>query len=351
MTRQLTLLAGLHKTATTSIQQTCAANIPLLRAAGLTYFTYRYDNEWQSNHTRMLNGMFKREPHKLGLRGQFIDRLAPEPGSREKLRAQVERSLGEAQHLLVAAEGVSMLDVRELRALKDWFSQRGFRIRLLCHVRHLSGWAHSIVSQRVTSPIRMTIPAVIEEFRQHGSVLRGRISNLREVFPEAEFVSHEHAVQHPQGPVGFFFQNIGFTPPAGLKFVRANEGRSDCATRVLSIVNEKFGAYDGAGHHHPRKFRGEAFDQLMKVGGRKFMLRQDEAAPIIGLLNAENEWLRETLGKEFHDEALEFNEPGWQWNPQTMAQLAPAVAAMPPPVRSWVNANLPRIGIRIAAPQ
>jgi hypothetical protein len=158
-------------------------------------------------------------------------------------------------------------------------------------------------------------------------------------------------VQHPQGPVGFYFQNIGFTPPVGLKFVRANEGRSDCATRVVSIINEKFGAYDAAGNHNRRKFDGEALGLLLQLGGRKFMLRQDEAAPILGLLSAENEWLRETLGKDFYDEALEFKAPGWQWNPQTIAQLAPAVAAMPSPVHSWVVSNLPRIGIRTTAPR
>jgi len=128
MTRQVTLLAGLHKTASTSIQRTCAANLQALRDAGFTYFVYNYEGQWETNHTRVFNGMFKRDPHKLGLQGQLNDRIAPTQQEREKLRANFAHGIRDARHLLVAAEGVSVLDVQELREMRDWFRQRDWRI-------------------------------------------------------------------------------------------------------------------------------------------------------------------------------------------------------------------------------
>jgi hypothetical protein len=348
VTKQLILLAGLHKTGTTSIQRTCAVNLKLLHDAGFSYPAAEFQGQWESNHTRLFNGLFRREPHKTGLQSQFTVNVPREPGSLEAHRASFERVIADAARLIIAAEGVSLFDVDELREMKEWFVGRGWQVRVLCHVRHLSGWTSSIVGQRVTGALRMPIPRVVDEFIQYGSVVQRRIENLRQVFPDAEFFSHEQAVQHPQGPVGFFFQAIGFTPPAELKFVRANEGRSDCATRVLSIINEKFGPFDAQARPNAQVFNGEVLTRLLTaVGGQKFKLRQDEAHPLMALLQAENQWLGETLGEDFRDPGLEFKSAQWRWNPETVQQLQPVVGAMPRPVRSWVLSQLPLIGIQL----
>ena len=345
--KQLILLAGLHKTATTSIQQTCVVNAKVLGEAGFSYPVAQFGGKWESNHTKLLNTLFRREPHKGGLQSEFTMHAPVEAARVEELRAKWESVIGNVPRTLLVAEGVSLFQPDELRGMREWFEQRGWTIRLLCHVRHLSGWTNSIVAQRVTGGLRLTIPAVIEEFTRQGSVVRRRIENLRQVFPEAEFFSHERAVQHPAGPVASFFEKIGFTPPAQVKFVRANEGRSDCATRVLSIVNEKFGLFDEQGQLRQRVLDDKRFAQLLQVGGQKFRLRQDEAAPLLPLLQAENQWLRETLGEDFYDPKIEFKAAPWRWNPEVVAQLVPAVAAMPAQVRAWIHANLPRIGIQL----
>lgn len=268
MLRQLTLLAGLHKTATTSIQQTCAANLPLLRAAGLDYPFAQFHGKWESNHTRLVNALFRREPNKHGLQSQLTVDDALVPGSQEQLRESFAATISDAQRLVLVAEGVSVLDEAELQVMRDWFEQRGWQLRVMCHVRHICGWFNSMVAQRVTGSSRMTVGAAIEEFRSHGSIIRGRIERLRKVFPDAEFYSHERAVQHAQGPVGFFFQNIGLPAPPQLQFVRANEGRSDCATRVLSIINEKFGPFTAEGGINASRLGGPAAARLLDaVGG------------------------------------------------------------------------------------
>lgn len=345
--KQIILLAGLHKTATTSIQQTCAANLPLLKSAGFDYPFMQQEGKWESNHSRLVNGLFRREPHKHGLHSQFTMNATPVPGSQARFREKFATTLTNAQKLLIIAENVSLFDVDELQMMKDWFRQQGMQVRMMCHVRHVSGWFNSMVGQRVTGPMRMTIEASVEEFRRHGSIVRGRLQTLRQVFPDAEFYSHERAVQHPQGPVGFYFQNIGFQTSAQLRFVRANEGRSDCATRVLSIINEKFGQFKADGSSNPAYYKGPAVGRLLgEVGGGKFKLRRSEVLPVLDLLESDNQWLRETLGEDFHDARIEFKEAVWRWKPETTQALGPALAAMPKPLRDWAAQNLQRIGIQ-----
>ena len=348
VTKQLILLAGLHKTATTSTQQTCALNATALGEAGFCYPVSRFQDGWESNHTRLLNGLFRREPHKTGLQSQFTLYQPPCAAAREALREKWEAAVGDGERILLIAEGVSLFEPDELRAMKDWFEQRDWNVRLMCHVRHLSAWTNSIVAQRVTGGMRFPIQGVIDEFVRHGSVVRGRIENLRQVFPDAEFFSHERAVKHPLGPVGFFFKNIGFRPPEGLRVMRANEGRSDCATRVLSIINEKFGRFDASAQLNPQVLGERALVPLMEtVGGQKFKLHQEEVQPLLPMLHAENQWLRDTLGDDFFDPQLGFKTGPWRWNPETLKQLVPVVAGMPPHVREWLVASLPRIDIRL----
>ena len=293
--------------------------------------------------------MQRREPHKHGLQSQFTVKAAPTPGSQDLFREKFAATIAKAQNLLIVAENVSLFDSDELQLMKDWFQHQGMQIRMMCHVRRVPDWFGSMVAQRVTGPSRMTIEAAIEEFRRHGSIIRGRIETLQQVFPETEFYSHERAVQHPQGPVGFYFHNIGFEPPAEMRFVRANEGRSDCATRVLSIVNERFGQFNADGSSNPSYYSGPAVDRLLsEVGGGKFRLRRPEVLPVLGLLEADNEWLKTNLGDDFFDARLEFKEGAWRWNPETTQPLGPALAAMPKRVRDWAAQNLPRIGIHPA---
>ena len=72
MKRQLILYAGLHKTATTSIQETCAANLRKLRKAGLVYPMMTREGQQESNHTTPLTWAFREAPHRAGLSKQFV---------------------------------------------------------------------------------------------------------------------------------------------------------------------------------------------------------------------------------------------------------------------------------------
>jgi hypothetical protein len=348
MRKQLFLLAGLHKTATSSIQDSCVANAQLFEAAGFAYPIVHEGDRRDGNHTRFLKKLFRRDPYRGGLSSQLVLEVPPQaPLTRDQHRARFAKALQGQTRLLMAAEGVSTFTADELAELKGWFEAQGWDVRVLCHVRHISSWVNSMVGQRVISAFRLPIASAVGEFNDYGSLVRRRIENIRQVFPDAEFHSHEEAQRHPDGPVGFFLARIGFDPPAGFRYIRTREGKSDKATRVFSLVNERFGPYRADGQPNPAVFADPAvLGALLEIKGRKFSLRPAEVAPIQALMHEENEWLRDTLGEPFFDTRMHFEETRCDWDEQSAAALRKCLHAMPEPVRAWVRANLPRLDLR-----
>ena len=323
MPKQLVLLAGLNKTGTTSIQQTCAANLKLLRNAGFTYPMEESHGRRQSNHTRLLRGLFRREPNMDGLRRHLAAHPPVVPGSRAVLREKFKAVIDEADRLLLIAQGVSLFDVRELQAMKDWFAQFGWETRMLCCVRHLDSWTHSMIDQFVTGTLRQTIPDAVADVVGYGSLVRTRIENIRSVFPDTEFFSFEQAVRHQGGVVGDFFERIGVAA-SDFELVRGNTGRADAVTRVMSVINERYGGFVD-GKPNPRVL-GDRARAILAVAGPRFKLLKEEGAALLPMVESERQWLGEVLG------------PAFVGGPLGLAS-APAVA---PPELNAALATLPR---------
>ncbi len=350
--KEVILFVGLHKTATSSIQKTCAKNGKMLFDAGLYYPIITWDGTRLANHTRIFNSMFKHAPGRRGFGNQFaLEDDSNVLRDRKNLRAAFSAALKDAPTILVVAEGISLLGVEELRDIREWFDRQGRRVRVICHVRHLSSWINSMVSQRVTSPFRLSIEAAADEFvRYTGGFVRPRIENIRAVFPDAEFYSHERAVEHARGPAGFFLETAGLKVGPDVKFVRANEGRSDCATRLMSVVNERFGFFNARGLPSPHALdKADALNAMVRIKGRKFTLRPNEAAPLLPHLHAENAWLKEVFGTDFHDDRMEFPATTCDWSGESMGQLRQAMNALPGHVRDWVLSRLESIDLDASA--
>jgi hypothetical protein len=330
MPKQLILSVGLNKTGTTSIQRTCFANRPALRRVGFTYPTYSLEpGAKATSHSALLNMMFF-GPGRFRPNQGEMTRQHRELG-REKL-AQLLRD--QNRKVLMVAEGVCEFDLQEMRDLRDWFGEQGYQIRVLCSVRHLATWTHSMAAQRVVGMQRMTLQGAIDEFARQGLV-RHRIENIRAVFPDAEFSSYERAAAHPDGLVAAFLDAAG-VPRDGLDIKHANTGRSDNAVRVMSVANEKFGI---------RSRQASAVAALKDVPGEKFALCEAEAAALAPLVDRENDWLRATLGAEFAGPPLRLAAaPSID-----EAAIARAVQALPPPVHSWLIENRARWQRPVAA--
>jgi len=334
------LLAGLHKTATTSIQATCVANAARLQEAGWTYPQRLGGIGDRGNHGAVLMA-FRQDPLKVGLLRQLD--VSAQPGQQqrfERVREIALRRLEEAPRgirLLLVAEAASTMSASELAAMKGWFTDRGWRMRVVCHVRHLGPWLNSMVAQRVNGQMRMTIAQAVEEFRQWGGIVRPRIQNLRSVFPNLQVRSHEDAVRHRRGPPAYFLEHVGVSIDRSWVLVRANEGRGDAATRAMSVLNERFGMGAPAGFQSSEFIRSEELRSLIEIPGRKFALRAHHSRTSGGM--ALSAW-------------RSFLTDSWSHCCGT-AESAGRGRRMPLPAcraATRMKGNLPRLGLRQAAP-
>ena len=299
------LLAGLHKTGTTSVQRALAAHARHLLAAGWSYPTIRSIHHdrfvvQQDNHSWLLRSVF---------RNASVPFLRSALQGLDKILAPEDR-----RNLLLVAEGVSTMAVPDLQRMRQRFEAAGFDVEVHCCVRVVGDWLNSAVAQKVygqTSP-RLTLPAAIANIAATGAVVRGRIETLVKAFGEVRFFDFASAVGHEYGPAGYFLERIGIPVPPDLPVLRANEGGSDLMVRLHDAINRHMG---------PRHASGDAdlfygtlrswHPQLFASRGPRFSLRHHEVAPLISMLEQENQWLGTTFGATCHQPALVF--PGGQF--------------------------------------
>ena len=342
MGRQVLLLAGLHKTATSSIQATCVSNVDRLRESGWIYPLRLGGKEDRGNHSGVVAALFREDPMRMGLQRQ-LDVSEDEEQRRgiERYRSTVIRRLESAPdvNLVMVAEAASTLTRPEMLNMKTWFEERGWQLRVMVHVRLVSSWLHSMVAQRVNGQLRMTIDAAVEEFRLAGGLVRPRLESLRAVFPDLQVFSHEQAVRHHRGPPGFFLEQLGVTMRPRWPAMRANEGRGDCATRVFSLLNARFGLVDETGRLNSSFLDDKWLRGGLPLPGAKFKLRAHEAAPLADMLRQENEWLRREFGDSFYDTHIALDEGGCTWSDEALVGLGQALRMLPADAREWVLAH------------
>ena len=314
MPRKLILSVGLHKTGTTSIQQTCAQNRGPLDAAGM-YFpllrtTMGSAEILDANHSRLLRRMFRQR-----LNTGIGASLAGSPNRlQSETRALFEKTTGHVgdRTLLLTAEAVSNFDPDELRELKDWFASRHFSTRVLLCVRQPSSWLNSMVAQRSAGPTspRLTIEAAVSEIADSATVYRRKVLNILEVFPDAEVYAFQSAVAHRHGPAGWFLEKAGIRPASmsDWKIVKGNERLSDHGVRLNSKINHAVGyrLQSKAALSFFNSLSGR-YGSLFEVPGEKFHLRHAEAMPLLPILIEENEWLMKTFGDGYYDKEVGFS--------------------------------------------
>ncbi len=304
----LILFAGLHKTGSTSIQNFCVLNQGLLNRNGLFYSPWlqvngQFTDEGDGNHTRLLRNAFKRAPPPSF--GSPTSYAATSATFRDGLHKLLQRSGNRA--VLMAAEAVSTFTAPELEAMDAWFRERNFGIKLFCCIRKPLEWLTSFVAQRASGRLspRITIEAAIQEFVVAGGIIVPRIQNLAQTFPTANFYSFESATQHLNGPAGYFLEKIGVEIDKSFTVVKANEGSSEHAVRLHSMINQFIGPR-GASMNNEDFYRmlPHQLPALWTIPGEKFALTQDEIAPLQSMLAQENAWLQSEFGPGFHDTEL-----------------------------------------------
>jgi hypothetical protein len=312
------LFAGLHKTGSTSIQETCGSNLDLVVRAGFEYPRWSVRSADGSVHNdNNQSSLLSRLFHFTAPARSLLGPSATPPSDEEiKKGMEVRRSVlresiaNRRSNLLFVAEEVSRFTFGELVELRKFFESMNLQIQVLCFVRKPSPWLTSMTAQTVAGnrSVRGKISTFVSSVKFDHELIVPSIWKLKKAFPEISFHSFDAAVAHPRGPVGYFFEKAEIDLGSGLKIVRANEGLSDTAVRVNEAINARVGSLwkSKEVYEFYRKLYSR-YPALKKIPGPKFALRADEVRPAIPVMEEENAWLKKNLGAGFYEERVTFS--------------------------------------------
>jgi len=297
---------GLHKTASSSFQQTCASNRKLLGKQGLHYplFACEYSRPKRlkiNNHSVPLRCLYDQNPKNYHINKRWkINRLD------EAIRdydAQLTKALESEASIILSGEGLSLLSGKALSQLLERIRARGFEIRPLALVRSPLDYAHSIAQQLIRGGQHLELvgcgPLLVPQAMKRLTIPDGQreLTMLRSVFGEdLLLVPFRRACAHPHGPVGYLLEEFcGVSNLELIKFQNSQESKSNGWVRIQNLINRRWPIFDQQKQLNPDHFRLQ--DDLASTG--KFRLTRTEVDLLKDQLAQSNQAMVDLLSEEF----------------------------------------------------
>lgn len=311
--REIVLHAGLSKTGTTSIQDTCARERDALADAGVVYPVFTMDGQTFHNHSIPLTAAFCKRPgrFRLGL-GQRFGPRAIEVGP--CCRTQLDDCFNVARDgsLLLSTELLEVWTDEDLQCLRAYLAPHAGRLRVLAVVRSPAAALASLVQERAKAGVSLSPSRMVGR-------VSDKVQRLRRNFgDDLELVDFHRLAASPRGLVGEFLVLAG-CPPAIV-----NASQTSHRNRRLSL--EAFHLLDALNRRYPTLMRpGEGhsppsgLSQLQQLPGRPFHLEGFEGSGLERAILAETESLEAELGWRFPRQPPP--APGTPWQPETVTAL------------------------------
>ena len=302
--KEVIIHAGLNKTGTSSIQQTCFANRKLLIRQGVLF-----PGCWKPNHSLPLYSAFCDHPEKfhINVREGLTLQEIRERDKKFLKELEAEITKIEWNKLILSGEAVSLLTKENLDKLKNFLMQLvagDVRFRIIIFVRHPVPWGASFVQQRVKSGSSLDI-AREDLFKAIEDLYRSRIEKFLHVFgrESVSVTSFEAAIKHSVGLIGHFFSLVGIPEETvrEMKEKRTNERVSAAAIEIMDYINRKKPIIvDGKLNPERKRFDLVPFYQIR---GPKFTLSPEEERTIWETSRKAVIWLKDNFGINYSDES------------------------------------------------
>ena len=297
---------GLHKTASSSFQQTCAANRKFLSKQGLHYpiFSCDYSRPKRlkiNNHSVPLRCIYDRNPQNYHINKRWKIKLLDEAIS--DYDQQLTAALRSDSSIVLSGEGLSLLSVKALSRLADRIRAMGFEIRPMALVRSPLDYAHSIAQQLIRGGQHLELvgcgPLLLPQPMKRLTIPDGQreLSTLLSVFgQQLELVPFRRACAHPKGPVGYLLMEFcGVSNLGMIKFQSSQESKSNGWVRIQNLINRRWPIFDRHKQLNADHFR---FQHGLETTG-KFRLTMREVGLLEDQLQRSNEAIVNLLGDEF----------------------------------------------------
>ncbi|OPH53091.1 hypothetical protein BC351_31935 [Paenibacillus ferrarius] len=298
---EIILHVGLHKTGTTSIQETLYLenNNQLLEKKG-----YLYPKCGPSNHSVSIYSIFCNDPtnYHINIRmGYSADEIKY---VNEKYLSDLKTEIDDKKlsKLIISGEDISLLSLDNLNALKEHLTSIfSNNIKVIIYVRHPVQWVISTIQQFIKSGRQNYKDALIDMEKNIKSLFVDRIEKFTHVFGR-EFVnvySFEEAVLNKFGPVGHFLSVIGMNQNELTEFniVYANESISLIAVEIISYINEKLPLFRD-GKMNELRSNGD-INPFLNVKGFKFDIPYGLKEKILEKSREDIEWLKKNWGIDY----------------------------------------------------
>ena len=327
---------GLHKTGTTSIQQTMYESREALLSNGINYLAI------DANHGPPIISMLSDAPHKdpRNVR-RFVDTPAKAKIYNFLTRRQLKRELrrNRSPKFLISGEGLSGLKHEKILALKKMLDPYALGYRIIVYARDPYGYANSASLQRLkTGSVlgrwdrKMPLPNHKRRIEKYIRLFGRENVDIR-LFAPDRWVDKDL--------VSDFLVAIGEKPELrnALNVVRANQSMSHEAAMILSETNIAIPAnVNGLANRN----RAPGFHlYIAEIKGEKFFLAPETYRQFSGKAVADCRWLNRTVGERVLGASEPKPESAPRWDDVTVQSIRDLVRELASTIEDVTAAGVP----------
>ena len=284
--------AGMHKTGSSSIQETFAK----LDGNRVDYAPWR-----AANHSGLFFALFHPYPEEqvgfslLGIGPDEIEELRNEWGKRLRQMLERRREQQITRLMIISAEEVlsySRGGEEAMKKMADYLrSHSGDDVRVIAYVRPPRSFISSAFQQRIKGGSNLNL-ANLKVWPDY----RWRFKKLDRIFGRENVTLKPFQRERLEGGdvVLDFAREIGITLDPG-EVVRTNE--SSCLEIIAMLyVQTRFGNRFEPGIRREARRRRSFVNRISKLGSRRFVLSDDLTDPLVEANRTDLDWMEARLG-------------------------------------------------------
>lgn len=326
MIKNIFLHIGVHKTASTTIQNTFFNERSKLEEAGILYPEFKIDNIVISNHSIPLYSLFCEEPEKYHINvcyGYTTNKTIQQLHNnyRQQLKEQISGFQGET--MIISGEDIWLLSTNELKNLKTWltkitYDEVNISVVLLCRhpvTRFRSGLQGSVCN------FGLPIEKAIERNLLRPQFYQNLIMSFSEVFGRKKIAAlkYEDAIKHSFGPAGAFLSIINKDLPDKIRpvVIKDNSASNYESFELINTINQSC-YYKSENLYQPQRIT-EINELFRNMPGQQYKLPQGLSQKVWETLSVDANWLcREFLLPEYKFLNEDLNPDTEIWNQNTI---------------------------------
>jgi hypothetical protein len=299
---EVILHVGLHKTGTSSIQETLFSekNNKLLEKKN-----YLYPKSWDSNHSIPIYSAFCDDPESYYENSRKGYSIAEIKTINERYLEGLETELAEREQskLIISGEDISLLSVVNLNAFKTYLmslSANDITIKVMIYIRNPVPWSISAIQEKIKGG--QTYQSAFQYMLTNvENIFRETIDKFVQVFGKENINVYpfEEAVAHKYGLIGYFLAALGFNDSEINEFnaIRANESISLIAVDILSFINDKVPIIKD-GKLNDKRTDGDIIS-LLNIRGPKFDIPFSDKKKLFESSQEDIKWLKDHYGIDY----------------------------------------------------